>query len=89
MFATLGKGWGDDVYIDIIPKWSIWDARGIGAMYTYEWETLSYYTARFARHTCLTDGIWLSASSMNNIYYLQRLFAEPPEVILLYTFDAM
>jgi hypothetical protein len=39
--CMVGASGGQDVYINIIPRWSIWDARGSGAVDIDEWDSLS------------------------------------------------
>lgn len=39
--CMVGAPGGHDVYINIIPRWSIWDARGSRAIDIDEWDSLS------------------------------------------------
>lgn len=39
--CLVGIRGGDDVYVKIIPRWHIWDARGSGAIDIDEWDSSS------------------------------------------------
>ena len=51
--CLVGIRGGHDVYIKIIPRWSIWGARRGGAIDIDKWNSLSrYHTTSLATHCC-------------------------------------